>query len=161
MLCVFFFSLLSTPIILTTTSCNFNSTAALLLCRAHRYAALAVRPTAGLEDWISDCFIQARLNSPDRLERYLGLLCVGRLKGTKVEGIDKLKKEVLPKIAQTELISDVRDLAMMLITEKDEAGCLERACLPVTVKSDSRRKLISSELQTLKDSFRASVKSTS
>eukprot|EP00041_Stephanoeca_diplocostata_P013560 m.237896 g.237896 ORF g.237896 m.237896 type:complete len:697 (-) comp19379_c1_seq20:455-2545(-) len=85
------------------------------------YAKLITSPA-----WTpKDTFIQERLNSDNRLERYVALVCIGRLCHRKSFG--KMKKEVVPAIATSELISSVRDLAVVVLAE-DHGGLLDRLC---------------------------------
>jgi len=54
-------------------------------------------------------FVQERLNSADRLERYTGILCIGRYshRGRRHKWLARLRNEVCPAFFDGELISDV------------------------------------------------------
>jgi len=76
-------------------------------------------------------FIQERLNSLDYFERYVGLLCIGALANQ--SEIRLMRKSVCPGIVQTELISDVRDLALAVLDDRrnnttNSASCCSGCC---------------------------------
>eukprot|EP00939_MAST-03C_sp_MAST-3C-sp1_P002029 g2029.t1 len=62
--------------------------------------------------WVlDDHFVLQRLNSPDWLERFTGMLCVGRFANELIE----LHREVVPRFSKSELISNVRDVVCEVI----------------------------------------------
>jgi len=71
-------------------------------------------------------FIQERLNSLDYFERYVGLLCIGALAHQRK--IRLMRKEVCPGIVQTELISDVRDLALAVLNDRAKNSASSLVC---------------------------------
>eukprot|EP00968_Pinguiococcus_pyrenoidosus_P008451 scaffold606_cov375-Pinguiococcus_pyrenoidosus.AAC.1 len=78
------------------------------------YALIANWGRRGFSSWqMSDIFIQRRLNSSDRLERYVGLLCIGAFLERSVS--EKLRRVVLPGVVANELVSDVRELATLIL----------------------------------------------
>jgi len=92
-----------------------------------------------------ELFIQDRLNSSDRLERFVGLLCIGRFQDTK--GCGSLKDEVVPTIATCELVSTVRDLAVKVMGIGAGGGW----CAPPEKQIDRRNKMVERELKRLKE----------
>lgn len=95
---------------------------------------------------ISDTFLQERLNSPSRRVRFATLVAIGQLQH--LEGPGKLKKEVVPNVAQCELISDVRDLAVVLLSGIEDTGCC--SCFKPEAQTDRQQALVQSELDSLK-----------
>jgi len=92
--------------------------------------------------------IQSRLNSVDRLERYVGLLCIAHY-GRKAA---KIRERVLPAFAGGELISDVRDLAVAIMEVKTADICNLGDCCenPDGIHSDQRDSFVTKELERLK-----------
>eukprot|EP00035_Acanthoeca_spectabilis_P011606 m.204986 g.204986 ORF g.204986 m.204986 type:complete len:717 (-) comp15396_c0_seq4:1702-3852(-) len=91
-----------------------------------------------------ELFIQDRLNSSDRLERFVALLCIGHFRTLK--GPEKLKDEVVPIVATCELVSTVRDLAVEVMGFSN-GGC----CAGPDTQIDRRNAMVERELQLLKD----------
>ena len=68
------------------------------------YTYLSLKNT----NWIpTDLFVMKRFNSPDWLERFVGVLIVMRYD---TEELCNMRKVIFPRLAASELISDVRDL---------------------------------------------------
>ena len=68
------------------------------------YTYLSLKNT----NWIpTDSFVMKRFNSPDWLERFVGVLIVMRYD---TEELCNMRKVIFPRLAASELISDVRDL---------------------------------------------------
>ena len=73
------------------------------------YTYLSLKDTT----WIpTDQFVMRRLNSPDWLERFVGILIVMRYN---TGDLSKMRKIIFPRLAASELISDVRDLIELSI----------------------------------------------
>lgn len=102
----------------------------------------------------SDIFLQELLNSADRFERFVALVALGRFYNE--EGPRRLRVEVIPNIAAVELISDVRDLAVVILDTRFK-GC----CTSESFRGEKRGRLVKSELQTLKDRISAAGIKTS
>ena len=58
-------------------------------------------------NWIPTIYLLKRFNSPDWLERFVGVLIVMRYD---TEELCNMRKVIFPRLAASELISDVRDL---------------------------------------------------
>jgi len=69
-------------------------------------------------------FLQARLLSQDRFERYVGLFCIGAL--SKYKSIRKLRAAMVPRMARSEIISDVRNLAVYVLEDWEQGGKCSR-----------------------------------
>jgi len=72
------------------------------------YVYMAERDDALVED----TFLQERLNSRDRFERYVALVGIAHMIGHR--RAQKMRREVVPDFVETELISDVRSLALQV-----------------------------------------------
>lgn len=64
---------------------------------------------------VTELSVQDHLNSEDRLMRSVGLITVGMFWGTN-SAINTLRKNVVPELARSELISAVRDLAVAALS---------------------------------------------
>jgi hypothetical protein len=123
------------------------------------YVYLAMGNTLG----VNTLFIQERLNSLDYFARYVGLVCIGALLDERK--IKVMRKEVCPGFVQTELISDVRDLALVVLDDragapKDASGCCSSCCSccasndlddPIQEMQSRRAALSKKELEQLED----------
>eukprot|EP00040_Diaphanoeca_grandis_P034711 m.216546 g.216546 ORF g.216546 m.216546 type:complete len:744 (-) comp33211_c0_seq4:307-2538(-) len=115
------------------------------------YFHLMLFGTQGVAKWVcKDRFIQDRLNSTDRLERYVALVAVGMFM-TSSPQLARLRKELIPGVTAVELISDVRDLANVIIGAErmDWLKAITSGCIPVEI-TDHREQLVSQELANLK-----------
>jgi hypothetical protein len=142
--------------------------------------------------WLDAAFVQRRLNSPDRLERYafllnfhyrggqcllfldhrpslcckilrlpiryLGLICIGLFQQSD-RTLRLLKQEVVPRLLASEVISDVRQMAWVLMNcDNERGGCLSRF-----VDTDTRDKvpmLLDSEYERLQRRLADGAKAT-
>ena len=75
-----------------------------------------------------DTSLQNRMNSPDRLERFAGLVGVGVMAATGHAGAARLRRAVLPGIVGSEPVSDVRELSVAVLAAHAGRGRCGRCC---------------------------------
>ena len=109
-----------------------------LLLYAHTAKKNAVKPKAET--------VQMLLNSEDRMKRFVALLIVGRF------DMEKMKKEILPDVAEREMISTVRDFAILVLKMGDNPRYA--CCAGVSDAEDIREKLCANELERLEARMR-------
>ena len=100
-------------------------------------------------------FLQQRLNSENKLERYIGLVCIGCL--CEQATIAPLLV-VVPMLAASEMISDVRDLAVAITTHEQQPAIVRMNTHSQSTKSAMldhvtklKNKLVSEERKRLKN----------
>lgn len=101
------------------------------------YTYLSIRAPS----WIpNDVFVLQRMNSPDWLERFCGVLSVARFVADS-NTIQTLRKEVIPRFYLGELISNVRDVVKIVMSMRSgEPNCLASIIERSVKGADERRR---------------------
>ena len=107
--------------------------------------------------WLDVDFAQERLNSADRLERYLAVVICALLRDSSTL-VSQLTDQVLSAMAASELISDVRELATFVVQGEDggengpSGGC---GCYKAQEGGDKRLRLVKVEKKKLEQRVHA------